>query len=91
MIQMNVISMNSVFSLRVFGSISPTCLRTTFTFADTKSAKIQSSHQCLFALLGSARVKAPRKTLVKSTLGCSSTSLWQILTYKALHYKTFFC
>jgi len=35
--------------------------------ADPKSAKRQSSHQCLFALLGSAGVKAAGKTLVKST------------------------
>ncbi len=39
------------------GLISPTCLRPAFTHADTKSAKIQSSHQCLFARLGSAHKK----------------------------------
>jgi len=40
------------------GWISPTCLRADFTCADPKSAKRQSSHQGLFALLGSAHVKA---------------------------------
>jgi len=39
--------------------------QTAFTCADPKSTKKQSSHQCLFALLGSAHVKAARKTLVK--------------------------
>jgi len=34
---------------------------------DPKSAKRQSSHQCLSVLLGSARIKAACKTLVKST------------------------
>jgi len=35
--------------------------------ADPKSIKIQSSHQYLFALLGSMVIKAARKTLVKLT------------------------
>jgi hypothetical protein len=40
-----------------------------FGCADPKSAKRLSSHQCLFALLGSAHAKAARKTLVKLTPG----------------------
>jgi len=35
---------------------------------DPKSAKRQSSHQCLFALLGSASVKAAHKLMMKLTL-----------------------
>jgi len=34
-----------------------------------KAPKIQSSHQCLFALLGSADANAAHKTLVKLTPG----------------------
>jgi len=34
---------------------------------DPKSAKRKSSHQCLFVLLGSLRIKASSKTLVKLT------------------------
>jgi len=34
-------------------SISPTCIWAAFTCKDPKSAKRQSSHQCLSALLGS--------------------------------------
>ncbi len=51
---------------RELGSISPTCLRAVFTHADTKRAKkrVKSS---VFVLWGSVRVKAVRKTLVKST------------------------
>jgi len=33
------------------GLISPKCLRAAFTRADPKSARRQSSHKCLFALL----------------------------------------
>jgi len=33
--------------------------------ADTKSAKRQSSHICLFELLGPVHIKAARKMLVK--------------------------
>ncbi len=47
--------------------ISPTWLCTCFKRPDPKSEKRQSSHQCLFALLGSALVKAVRKMLMKST------------------------
>jgi hypothetical protein len=43
--------------------------RAAFTGADLISAKRQSSHQCLFVLLGSASLKAAHKTLVKSTPG----------------------
>ncbi len=39
------------------GSISQTCLHAPFMSADPKSIKMQPSHQCLFALLGSTRVK----------------------------------
>jgi len=45
-------------------------LRSAFTratFTIPKVQKIQSSHQCLFALLGSALVKAEHKMLVKMT------------------------
>jgi len=34
---------------------------------DPKSAKRQSSHQCFFGILGSAREKAARKILVNLT------------------------
>ena len=37
--------------------------------ADPKSAKIQSSHQCLYALLVPVRVKAVHKMLVILTTG----------------------
>ncbi len=42
------------------GSISPWCLRAAYALANPSSAKRQSSHQCLFALLGYANVKAAR-------------------------------
>jgi len=51
------------------GTILPTCLRAAFMLADPKSAKRQSSHQCLFALLVSVRVKAVHKMLVILTTG----------------------
>jgi len=44
-------------------------LQAAFTSSDLKSAKRQSSHQCLFALLGSARTKAAHKMLEKLTEG----------------------
>jgi len=47
------------------GSISPACLGAAFTHSDPKSAKKQSSDQCLLALLGSSLVKAACKMLVK--------------------------
>ncbi len=58
---------NSDKTASVLGFISPTCLCTAFTSTDPQSAKRQSSHQCHFALLGSAHVKSARKMLVKST------------------------
>ncbi len=51
---------------RTFGhqvSISPTYLRKTFTHEYPKSAKIKSSIQYLFALLGSSQLKSALKTL----------------------------
>jgi len=51
------------------GSISPTCLPAVFSGADPKNTKRQSSHLCLFAILGSLPIKADCKTLVKLTLG----------------------
>jgi len=47
-------------------------LRAAFMLADPKSAKRQSSHQCLLPLLGALRVKAEHKMLVKSALDCFS-------------------
>jgi len=49
--------------------ISPASLHTAFMRNDPKSAKRQSSHHCLFVHLGSVRVKATPKTLVKLTPG----------------------
>jgi len=43
------------------GPISATWLLEAFMHTDSKSAKRQSSHQCLFALLGSPSAKAARK------------------------------
>jgi len=40
-------------------------------YADPKSVKRQSSHQCFFVLVGSARTKDARKTLVKLNLASS--------------------
>jgi len=42
-------------------------LHAAFTSADPKSVRTQSSRQYHFTLLGSARVKAPQKTLMKLT------------------------
>ncbi len=42
-------------------------LRTAFTHADPESVRIQSNPQYLFTLLGSAHVKAVRRTLMKLT------------------------
>ncbi len=50
------------------GSISSTCLRT-----DPKSINIHSSHQYLFALMGSAHVEAANKMLLKLTSGVDFT------------------
>ncbi len=49
------------------GQISQIRLQAAFTPKDPKSVNIKSSHQCLFALLGSALVKAAIKMLVKLT------------------------
>jgi len=57
------------------GSILPTCLHEVFLCADTKSAKQQSSHQFLFALLVSEHAKSVHKMLVKSTLGVNFTNM----------------
>jgi len=46
------------------GSISPTCFFEAFTHAEKKRKNL-----CLFALLGSMRIKAACKTLVKLTQG----------------------
>jgi len=51
-------------------SISSTeVLPVAITSADPESIKFQLSRQYLFTLLGSARVKAVRKTLLKLTPG----------------------
>jgi len=42
-----------------------------FSRKDPKSAKRQSSHQCLSALMESARIKAACRMLVKLTSGKS--------------------
>ena len=51
------------------GSISSMYLRTAFTQADPKSAIKLLNLTVFFAVLGSARVKAARRTSVKLTLG----------------------
>ena len=51
------------------GSISSTCLRTAFTQTGPKKRKKLLDLTVLFALLGSACVKADRKIMVKLTLG----------------------
>jgi len=56
-------------------SISQTCLRVAFTCADPKSAKRQSHHQCLFALLWSLCVKTDHKMLTKFT---TDLKVWPI-------------
>ncbi len=40
-------------------------LCTAFALVDPKSIQIQLNHKCLFMLLGSTRVKAVRRTLIK--------------------------
>jgi len=54
---------------RELGSISSTFLRKAFMCPDPKRTKRQSSHQCLFALLGSASIKAACKMLMKLAQG----------------------
>jgi len=63
-------SSNIISVFKDQGSISPTsCFCVAFTHADPKSAKRQSSYQCLFALLGSASTKVAHKMLVELTPG----------------------
>jgi len=50
-------------------------LRATFLWVDPKTAKIQSSHQYLFALLGSERAKAAHKMMVKTTRGVNFANI----------------
>jgi len=60
--------------------------RAAFMCADPKSVKRQSSHQCLFAILGSAQVKAAHKTLVKLNPG---VNIWNFIRddfYKIKHF-----
>ncbi len=52
------------------------CLRAAFLSPDPKSAKRQSCHQFLFALLGSVRVKAARKMLMKWNLHHAYVEIW---------------
>jgi len=54
-----------------------------FMRADSKSVNIQSSHQYLFALLGSAGTKALSKKLIKLTPGVQFTNILQA----AFHIK----
>ena len=49
------------------GSILPTCLLAAFMHEDSKSVKFKSSHQYIFVPLGSTRVKALQKMLMKLT------------------------
>jgi hypothetical protein len=49
------------------GSISPVCLCAASLCADPKSVKTQTSCKYLFALMGSAHIKAARKMLMKLT------------------------
>jgi len=60
-------------------------LQKTFTPKDPKSAKEIVSFTVFFALLGSARVKASHKMLVKLT-GAGAPSFW----YKTRHIKGIF-
>jgi len=53
------------------------CLPAAITLADPQSAKRQSSRQCLFALWGSALLKATHKTLGKST---TSLRYWTMVS-----------
>jgi len=48
-------------NLLLQGLISTTFLQAAFKCEDPKSAKRQSSHECLFVILGSAHVKASVK------------------------------
>jgi len=57
----------------VKGQFHQHVLRAAFTLANPKSVKIQSSCQCLFALLEPALVNAACKTLLKLTPGHSDS------------------
>jgi len=59
-------------------SISPTCLRKAFTYADSKSATRHLGHLCSFALWVSALVKAARKMFVKLTPGVREPGVREI-------------
>jgi len=66
-------------------------LRAASMGADQGSSKRQSSHQCLFALLGSAHKKPARKVLVKLTpelqeLIPSVIKVWEILKNYISYY-----
>ncbi len=60
---------------RNLGSISPTFYTQLFCTQIPNAQQRQSSHQCLFALLGTTSVKASRKMLMKSTPEQTSTTL----------------
>ncbi len=47
------------------GSISSTYLRGAFTIVAPQSVRTQSSHRCLFMLLGTTHVKVVRRMLMK--------------------------
>jgi len=51
----------------LLGSISPTFLHAAFMGTVPTSTKRQSSHECLFVLLGSSSAKVACKTLMKLT------------------------
>jgi hypothetical protein len=57
--------------------------------ADQKSANRLSSRQCLFALLGSARVKAGHKKVVKLIKGVSNLNWSEGLILKKKCFKGF--
>ena len=56
-----------IYTTGNLGSISSTCLRPALMRKDPESAKSCLTRLSLFALLGSARIKAARKMLVKLT------------------------
>jgi len=74
-------------SNRNTGSISSMCLCNPFTLVDPKSANRQSNHHCLFAPLGSVRVKAVRKTLVKLSNGEVKRQYWRDVEKANTHDK----
>jgi len=62
------------------GSISTISLQSAFTCADSKSAKQHRFPVCIFALLGSAHIKATHKMLLKLIPGCPLTRLDKIIS-----------